>query len=158
MELLILKQCINDDFTTNEVLPILKDADESISKIKDILLNKNNTIYKVYLNEKEFIGVVVMAWDTCEIIYIALNKTFRSKGYGKLIIEQIKNEGKKRNLKYIIVGTGNSSLDNIKFYQKCNFRFESIKKDYFSYINPPIKEFGIELKDMIIFKYYINNL
>jgi hypothetical protein len=57
--------------------------------------------------------------------------------------------------KYIMVGTGNSSLDNISFYQKCGFRFDSIIKDYFSYIVPPIKEFNIELKDMIMFKYNI---
>lgn len=153
---LILKQCINNNSTINDVLPVLKDADENISKIKDILLNKNNTIYKVYLDDKKIIGSVVMDWYICEIIYIALDKEFRYKGYGKLIIDHIKEEGKKRNSEYLIVGTGNSSLNNIKFYQKCNFRFDSIKKDYFSYINPPIKEFGIELKDMIMFKYIMN--
>lgn len=55
MESLILKQCINNNSTINDVLPVLKDADENISKIKHILLNKNNTIYKVYLNEKKII-------------------------------------------------------------------------------------------------------
>lgn len=138
-----------------ENLYILKDADEDLTKIKNTLLNNNNTIYNIYLNKTLKIGAIVIDWNKGEILYISIVKNFRSKGYGKKVITLIIEKAQKMDKKYIIVGTGNSSLDNISFYQKCGFRFDSIIKDYFSYIVPPIKEFNIELKDMIMFKYNI---
>lgn len=137
-----------------ETLYILEDADEDLTKIKNTLLDINNTIYIIYLN-KTCIGSVVINWYKTEILYISIVKNFRTKGYGKKVITLIIEKAKKMDKKYILVGTGNSSLNNISFYQKCGFRFDSIIKDHFSYIIPPIKEFNIELKDMIMFKYNI---
>lgn len=144
-----------DKKVIDEILYILKDADEDLTKIKNTLLNNNNTIYNIYLNKTHKIGAVVIDWNKGEILYISIVKKIRSKGYGKKVITLIIEKAQKMDKKYIIVGTGNSSLDNISFYQKCGFRFDSIIKDYFSYIVPPIKEFNIELKDMIMFKYNI---
>lgn len=142
-----------DEKVIEEILYILKDADENSTKIRNTLINNNNTIYNIYLNKTHKIGAVVIDWNKCEILYISIIKNFRSKGYGKKVITLIIEKAQKIDKNYIIVGTGNSSLDNISFYQKCGFRFESIIKDYFSYIVPPIKELNIELKDMIMFKY-----
>jgi ribosomal protein S18 acetylase RimI-like enzyme len=140
-----------DEKVIKEILYILKDADEDLTKIKNTLLNNDNTIYNIYLNKIHKIGAID------EILYISIIKNFRSKGYGKKVITLIIEKAQKMDKKYIIVGTGNSSLDNISFYQKCGFRFDSIIKDYFSYIVPPIKEFNIELKNMIMFKYNMKN-
>lgn len=144
-----------DEKVIQEILYILKDADEDLTKIKNTLLNNDNTIYNIYLNKTHKIGAVVIDLNKGEILYISIVDNFRSKGYGKKVITLIIEKAQKMDKKYIMVGTGNSSLDNISFYQKCGFRFDSIIKDYFSYIVPPIKEFNIELKDMIMFKYNI---
>lgn len=128
-----------DEKVIKEILYILKDADEDLTKIKNTLLNNDNTIYNIYLNKIHKIGAIVIDWNKDEILYISIIKNFRSKGYGKKVITLIIEKAQKMDKKYIIVGTGNSSLDNISFYQKCGFRFDSIIKDYFSYIVPPIK-------------------
>ncbi len=53
----------------------------------------------------------------------------------------------------LLVGTANCSLDNIAFYQKCGFRMLAVKRGYFDYIQPPIVEHGIRMRDMIVFSY-----
>jgi hypothetical protein len=53
----------------------------------------------------------------------------------------------------LVVGTANSSLDNIAFYQRCGFRMDSVRRDHFTYVDPPVSEFGIPMRDMIVFSY-----
>ena len=54
------------------------------------------------------------------------------------------------------MGTANSALDNIAFYQKCGFRMSAVKRDFFDYIQPRQREHGIEMRDMIVFSYDAN--
>ena len=52
----------------------------------------------------------------------------------------------------MIVGTANSSIDNIAFYQKLGFRMAEIKRDFFKAYPTPIFENGIIALDMIVFE------
>ena len=52
----------------------------------------------------------------------------------------------------MIVGTANSSIDNIAFYQKLGFRMAEIKRDFFKAYPTPIFENGIRALDMIVFE------
>ncbi|KAI9305420.1 hypothetical protein BJ944DRAFT_265250 [Cunninghamella echinulata] len=159
--MIIIKACkelTNENI--KEMICLLKDSDEDTERIKQVLLNnEKNQAYYILLqkngneNEEEKLGAIVMDWEKNEILNICLLSVHRSKGYGKSVMELIKKEAIKLKKPFLLVGTGNSSIDNISFYQKCGYRFDSIKKDYFDYIQPPVKEFGIELKDMVIFKY-----
>ncbi|CAO3620374.1 unnamed protein product [Cunninghamella blakesleeana] len=156
----LLKHC---EELTNEnirdLIYLLKDSDEDTEKIKQVISNIKNQSYYI-LDSDEYekneiikIGAAVIDWEKSEILNICILSTHRSKGYGKKVMALIKEEALRLNKSFILVGTGNSSIDNISFYQKCGYRFDSIKKDYFDYIQPPVKEFGIELKDMVVFKY-----
>jgi hypothetical protein len=50
----------------------------------------------------------------------------------------------------VVVGTGNSSLDALAFYQKLGFRMEAIDRDHFVRTYPlPIVENGIFCRDMV---------
>lgn len=53
----------------------------------------------------------------------------------------------------LLVGTANASLENIAFYQKCGFRLYAVRQNYFDYIQPPIMEHGIPIKDMLVMRY-----
>jgi hypothetical protein len=46
-----------------------------------------------------------------------------------------------------------AALDDIAFYQKCGFRMYAVKRDYFDDIQPPLREHGIVMRDMIVFAY-----
>ena len=51
------------------------------------------------------------------------------------------------------VGTGNSSLRQLSFYQKAGFRISGIIPDYFIGDDPPVFENGIRCIDMIRLRY-----
>ena len=51
------------------------------------------------------------------------------------------------------VGTGNSSVDNLAFYQRCGYRIARIVPDHFAYVQPPVTEFGIPLRDLVVLRY-----
>jgi ribosomal protein S18 acetylase RimI-like enzyme len=136
-----------------QLTPLLKEADEDISRIANTIYDDTNSSYFVF-DEKLLLGAVVMHWhpDESEILYIAIDKAHRGHGYGKACITKIQVEAQNRHVHSLIVGTANSSLDNIAFYQKCGFRMDSIRKDYFNYLPMPIYEDGILIRDMLLLR------
>jgi hypothetical protein len=53
-----------------------------------------------------------------------------------------------------VLGTGNSGIGQIAFYQKAGFRMWKIERDFFSEARgypPDLEENGIPLRDMIWF-------
>jgi len=84
---------------------------------------------------------------------IAVAPDLRGRGYGKQIMRFFLEELRRRGGHALLVGTANAALDNIAFYQKCGFRMVEIRRDYFAYIQPPVAENGIILRDMIVLRY-----
>jgi hypothetical protein len=62
-------------------------------------------------------------------------------------------EARRRGKQQVLVGTANSSISNIAFYQKCGFRMDHIRPDYFWYYDPPRYEHGLQIRDMLVFRY-----
>ncbi len=140
------------------LLPLLREADEDEKLIADAISNAANTAYLAWRDDRPF-GAVMVHWHEheSEITYIAVEKASRGKGYGKMIIAALLDEARQRQVKSILVGTANSSMDNISFYQKCGFRMDSIRKNFFSYKPAPIYENGIRVIDMIVFRYDLSS-
>jgi hypothetical protein len=68
------------------------------------------------------------------------------------MIESIEKKVRNSGYRSILVGTSNSSIGNLMFYQKCGFRFEAIKKDFFLDYPQPFYENGIRGLDMVMLK------
>lgn len=138
------------------LLPILLLAEPSESALRWSLENLSDTIYQVNLAE-EIVGAATISWqaEPAEIVELAVVNEFQGKGIGKRIVEWLIAEAGRRGKQKIVVGTANSSLDNIAFYQKCGFRMDHIRQDYFWYHSEPVFEHGIEVRDMIVFRYDI---
>jgi RimJ/RimL family protein N-acetyltransferase len=62
----------------------------------------------------------------------------------------------RRGKRAVEVGTANASIGNLAFYQKCGFRFDHVRRDYFSYYREPRVEHGIEVRDLVVFRYEID--
>jgi ribosomal protein S18 acetylase RimI-like enzyme len=139
---------------TEKLVPVLLDADEDEERIRRTLADKGNTNYAAQEGD-EYVGAVTLKWEEheSEILYIAVIRELRGCGYGKSIIEVLTNEMRRRGVHSLLVGTANSSLDNIVFYQKCGFRMYHIRRDFFNYIQPPIRENGILMRDMLVLRY-----
>ncbi|MEJ8547875.1 GNAT family N-acetyltransferase [Brevibacillus borstelensis] len=87
-----------------------------------------------------------------EIKNIAVKPECRGQGAGKAVIEQLCRLFAQKGFKRIIVGTANSSIDNLAFYQKAGFRMTGIRKDFFLSYPEPVIENGIRAWDMVMFE------
>lgn len=135
---------------------MLRDADEDEGRISEALSDSANTSY-LALDGDAIIGAATVRWKVLEseIIYIAVNPELRGCGYGKNLMTAITDEMRRRDVQSLLVGTANSSIENIAFYQKCGFRFDHVERDYFDYIQPPVMEHGILVRDMLVMRYEI---
>ncbi|GHO91276.1 putative N-acetyltransferase YvbK [Reticulibacter mediterranei] len=143
------------DFSATETLvSILRDADEDEQRVRDTLADEAYTSYAALAGE-QLVGAVTVRWqeDESEIEYIAVVPARRGSGYGKAIMAVVLEEARRRNVRSLLVGTGNSSPYHIAFYQKCGFRMDHVRKDFFRYIQPPVFENGILLQDMLVFRW-----
>ncbi len=137
------------------LLPVLADAEEGEERIRAALLDPTCTAYASWLDGK-LAGAAVVRWEEdepSEIVYIAVVTDLRGRGNGKQIMHFLQEELRRRGGHTLLVGTANAALENIAFYQKSGFRMFEIRRDYFAYIQPPIAEHGIELRDMLVLRY-----
>jgi len=137
------------------LLPMLLDADEGEGRIRAVLLDPTCTAYACWL-DGQLAGAAVVRWekkDPSEILYIEVAAALRGRGYGKQIMQALQDEMRSRGGRSLLVGTANAALENIAFYQKCGLRMYEIRRDYFAYIQPPVLEHGIVLRDMLVFRY-----
>lgn len=139
------------------LLPILREAEEGEKRIRASFLDPACAVYEARVDGK-LVGAAVVHWDegeASELLYIAVIAEQRGQGIGKQIISALQTELRERGGRALLVGTANCSLENIVFYQKCGFRMFEVRRDYFDYIHPPLVEHGMEMRDMIVFRYEV---
>lgn len=109
----------------------------------------------VYVGEEEgeVIGVYVLKETekvVVEIMNVAVQESFQQKGLGKQLISHAIEEASKRGYAQVEIGTGNSSINQLRLYQQCGFRIVGVDFDYFSRsYDEPIYENGLLCRDMI---------
>ena len=136
------------------LFPLLLLAEGSVSALRWSLNNLSDTVYSVEDNG-QLVGAATMRWSSepCEIVELAVEEHLHGKGFGRQIIESLIVEARRKGKQRMLVGTGNSSIGNIVFYQKCGFRMDHVRQDYFWYHQEPEIENGILLRDMLVFSY-----
>ncbi|QPJ25979.1 GNAT family N-acetyltransferase [Listeria seeligeri] len=140
------------DKHTQVPLDLLLEADPSEKQIAKYL--SKSTVFGLGSKEQT-IGIVCLLPlndNQLEIMNIAVLKSARNKGIGKKLLEKAFEFAILQNFTEIIVKTGNSSIDQLAFYQKNGFRMQQIIPDYFSehYPEQEITENGIACLDQII--------
>ena len=132
---------------------LLEDALSSEPTRRAMLADTDLTSYTAFHNS-EIVGAVVVRWGgESEIELLAVDKARRGQGIGQAIVAALLEEARRRGVERLRVGTGNFSLGNIAFYQKCGFRMSHVRRGYFNDIDPPEFWRGIKLRDMIVFDY-----
>ncbi|GCE24980.1 N-acetyltransferase [Dictyobacter alpinus] len=144
-----------NDYT--QLFLLLHDADEDDERIRRLVTDGLHTSYIAWRHE-QMVGAVVMRWqgDASEIEYIAVAADVRGKGCGKAMLAHIIEEARVRRVSSILVGTDNTAFGNIAFYQKCGFRMDHIRSDFFSYIQPTLIVNGIPMRDMLVLRYTLD--
>lgn len=127
-------------------------ADPSSAMIESYI--ERSTCFAL-VNETKIIGACVLIETrplTMEIINIAVLEEEQGKGFGRELVKYATKYAKSKGFQALEVGTGNSSIAQLAFYQKCGFFITGVDRDYFikNYANP-IFENGIQCRDMIRF-------
>ncbi len=138
------------DSSGNLPWELLLDADPSEEAISIYI--KRSEIFAAMFDE-EICGVLAVMetrpaiW---EIMNIAVKEGWKNRGIGKRLVMKAIDMAKSRGAATIELGTGNSSIDQLAFYQKCGFRISGIDSGYFKrHYKQPIVENGIPCVDMI---------
>lgn len=130
---------------------LLLEADPSRQRIDEYMALSRCRI--ATLNSR-CVGVYVLdnSQDIAEVMNIAVAPACRNGGLGKLLIADAIEQARRAGATAIVVCTGNSSISQIAFYQKCGFRMVEIVPDHFvDNYSERIVENGIWCRDQIRF-------
>jgi len=135
----------------SELLSLLLLADPNEESVKQYV--GNSEIFIASSGQLK-VGVAVLSINDndYELKNIAVHPKYQKKGIAKALIDTVKNRAKKLGAKTLIVGTGNSSFDQLALYQKCGFRISALRPNFFATYDPPIYENGIHCIDMVVLK------
>ena len=138
--------------------PLLLLADPYIDMINSYI--HESFLYGIPVGN-DYIGVYALYpidETAVEIKNIAVREDHQQKGIGKLLLHHAFSEAKKRGFHEVIIGTGNSSIPQLQWYQKQGFEVTGLKKNFFTeHYKEPIFENGIQCKHMIVLSKSIPN-
>lgn len=131
-------------------MPLLLLADPSEELVRGYA-SPQNTVGAML--EGEPIGVYVLidkGDQLMELKNIAVRADWQGKGLGKILIGHALERAGDMGARRMEVGTGNSSLNQIAFYEKAGFKRDCVDEGFFlrNYAEP-IFENGIQCTDMI---------
>ncbi|MGD6993901.1 GNAT family N-acetyltransferase [Sutcliffiella horikoshii] len=136
-----------------EYLPYLVMADESESVVKEYIAE--GQMFAIIVEGGMVGGVALFVEELADVVElknIALDPQFRGLGLGKQVIDLSFEIFREQGFRKMVVGTANSSIANLAFYQKAGFRIAEIRKDFFLKYPEPIFEDGIQAVDMVVFE------
>ena len=152
----------NINYTVNKIdskekipFDLLLLADETIEAIEKYIYHSDVYIVLSMKNSQPIAAFALCKIDDeqLEIKNIAVSEELQGKGIGGYLINHIKIIAKSEEYKYLIAGTPDCALRQIKFYERNGFKKYDVKKDfYLKNYAKPIFENAIMLKDMVMLK------
>lgn len=85
-----------------------------------------------------------------ELKNIAVSESFQRRGFGRTLLHHATMEARGMGGRSLEVGTGNSSLAQLRFYEAAGFQRSHVDKGFFTRnYDAPIFENGVQCTDMI---------
>lgn len=130
-------------------------ADETIEAIEKYIYDSE--VYVVQERHRsEVLGVFALykiSETEIEIKNIAVLESLQRRGIGTHLLNEIKRIAIAGKYESIIVGTPDSSVGQIRFYEKNGFTKYHTRKDFFiKNYSKPIIENGVMLRDMVLLR------
>lgn len=131
-------------------LLLIADPDEAM--VRKYL--EKSDVFTAIIDDRT-VGIIVIIKvddEKCELINVAVAEDMQGKGIGSALVRHIIAYYKGK-YKTMCVGTGNSSVRNIPFYESFGFVHTSTIKNFFvDNYSEPIFEDGIQCVDMLRFE------
>jgi ribosomal protein S18 acetylase RimI-like enzyme len=134
-------------------LPLLYLADDSHEQVHGYY--QKGTLYALDDASGDPIGVVLAIPEpdgSVELKAVAVDASLHGRGIGKRmlidVLELLRADGVPR----VVVGTGNSGIGQLAYYQRCGFRLWKIERNFFTHERgypDGLEENGIPLRDMV---------
>ncbi len=136
------------------VVPLLLLAEPSERALRWSLEHLSDVVYRAD-HDGALVAAATMRWrdEPCELVELAVDEAWQGRGVGRAVIAWLLDEARRRGKGAMIVGTANSSIGNIAFYQRCGFRMDHVRHDYFWYDASGRTEHGIPTRDLLVFRY-----
>src|SRR3954451_10720664 len=96
------------------LIPLLLQAETSERALRWGLGHLDDAVYRLS-EDGRTIGAATMQWrnDPAEIMELAIAPELQGRGYGKHFVSWLIDEARRRGKQQLLVGTANSSIDNI---------------------------------------------
>lgn len=145
-------QKVDDD--RSNYLDLLLLADPDIKLVKNYMYKGD--LFGVYDDELVCCALVLdINSDICELKNIATYEEHQRKGYARALIEYL-TDYYKSIYSTMIVGTANSSFQNISFYTSCGFKYyKTIDNFFIDNYTEKIFEDEVQCIDMLYFKKHL---
>jgi GNAT superfamily N-acetyltransferase len=136
------------------VVPLLLLAEPSERALRWSLEHLSDVTYRAEL-DGALVGAATMRWrdEPCELVELAVDASRQGQGIGRALVTWLLDEARRRGKQAMVVGTANSGIGNIAFYQRCGFRMDHVRPDYFWYDTTGRSEHGIATRDLLVFRY-----
>lgn len=145
---------VHSDEIDEALMQLLLLADPSPSKVEAYL--KEGECFQA-ISSGQRLGVCVLKKEEnkpiIELVNISIAELFQNKGYGQQFISAIIAQCREKGIEKITLGTGNSSIGQLYFYQKCGFEMCGVVQNFFvENYEAPIFENGLQCKHMVRFE------
>lgn len=130
--------------------PLLLEADPYRPRVESYIAR--STVLGLYGHDRVLAVAALLQLDrgTVELMNIAVEPALRGRGLGRRLMQCAAARAEMAGAREMVVGTGNSSLGELAFYQKMGFRIVGVDRDYFVREYPQaIVENGIACRDRI---------
>lgn len=111
----------------DSIFKIALSADEKIVgfALARLLINSNAPNLEIQKDAS-------LQFDSSEILNVAVRNSFRQKGVGQIIFDEILRELEIKNIPEIWLEVRKSNVQAINFYQKNNFKSQFERKNYYT--------------------------
>jgi ribosomal protein S18 acetylase RimI-like enzyme len=135
-------------------MSLLLEADESEPVVRSYL--DQGELFTIDEDEEPR-GVVLAIGegDDMEIKNIAVERTSRGRGLGTAAVALIIDQARLRDFRRVIVGTADSSIATIGFYQRRGFRIYGVRRGFFDAYPETIVEDGRIAHDMVMLEFEV---
>lgn len=134
-------------------LPLLLLADDSESEVRAYY--QSGDLYAVDDESGRPLGMILAIPEpdgSVELKAVAVDEARHGQGIGKRMLAAVLADLKARGVTHVVVGTGNSGIGPLAYYQKAGFRLWKIERDFFGPARgypEGLEENGIALRDMV---------